>query len=194
VITGAFDLTGATADLLNTVLGGEDAFPALFGDDSYGVGEGTLGKRGFGAVAVEPGDQLGYPASHAPRNWLRVSGVLNCEIFGRPVEPGCLAGVLDSLPARQEAKRDAGVNRTRAKQRRARRSPVDAYATPGDNEGPLDRIELPKVPKLELSGLVPELGLPGPLAGRRGDTPRGQGGGGLAGQAIKGIINFLFKP
>ena len=55
--------TGATADLLNSVLGGEDAFPALFGDDSYGEGGGTLDKRGFGAVAVEPGDLPGYGAS-----------------------------------------------------------------------------------------------------------------------------------
>lgn len=94
IVTGPFDLTGATADLLNAVLGGEDAFPALFGDDSYGVGEGTLGKRGFGAVAVEPGNLPGYPDSHADRNWLRVSAVINCEVFGVPVEPGCLANLL----------------------------------------------------------------------------------------------------
>lgn len=102
VVTGLFDLVGATADLLNSVLGGEDAFPALFGDDSYGVGEGTLGKRGFGSVAVEPGNLPGYPASHEPRNWLRVSAVINCEVFGVPVRPGCLAEVLTTL--RAEAK------------------------------------------------------------------------------------------
>jgi virulence factor Mce-like protein len=102
VVTGSFDLVGATADLLNSVLGGEDAFPALFGDDSYGEGEGTLGKRGFGAVAVEPGDLPGYPASHAPRNWLRVSAVINCEVFGVPVHPGCLAEALSSLRAKQK--------------------------------------------------------------------------------------------
>jgi virulence factor Mce-like protein len=94
VITGPFDLTGAVADLLNAVLGGEDAFPALFDDDSYGEGEGTLGKRGFGSVAVEPGNLPPYPAGHADRNWLRVSAVMNCEVFGVPVEPGCLARVL----------------------------------------------------------------------------------------------------
>ena len=103
VVTGAFDLVGATADLLNSVLGGEDAFPALFGDDSYGEGEGTLGKRGFGSVAVEPGDLPGYPASNAPRNWLRVSAVINCEVFGAPVKPGCLLDVLNSLRSQQKA-------------------------------------------------------------------------------------------
>ena len=97
MVTGLFDLVGATADLLNSVLGGEDAFPALFGDDSYGEGEGTLGKRGFGSVAVEPGNLPGYPASHEPRNWLRVSAVINCEVFGVPVKPGCLTEALSSL-------------------------------------------------------------------------------------------------
>jgi phospholipid/cholesterol/gamma-HCH transport system substrate-binding protein len=191
VITGAFDLTGATADLLNTVLGGEDAFPALFGDDSYGVGEGTLGKRGFGAVAVEPGDLLGYPASHAPRNWLRVSGVFNCEIFGRPVEPGCLAGVLEGLPGRSEAERSRDADRARERQRRERSEPARAYAQPSEG-GLLDEIALPKVPKLDLSALVPQLDLPGPLGEPRQDDPS-RGRGGLAG-GIKGIIDFLFKP
>lgn len=102
VVTGSFDLIGATADLLNSVLGGEDAFPALFGDDSYGEGEGTLGKRGFGSVAVEPGDLPGYPASNAPRNWLRVWAVINCEALGAPVRPGCLLDVLNSLRAEQK--------------------------------------------------------------------------------------------
>lgn len=100
VVTGSFDLVGATADLLNSVLGGEDAFPALFGDDSYGEGEGTLGKRGFGAVAVEPGNLPGYPANHEPRNWLRVSAVINCEVFGVPIRPGCLTEALTSLRAK----------------------------------------------------------------------------------------------
>ncbi len=103
VVTGSFDLIGATSDLLNSVLGGKDAFPALFGDDSYGHGEGTLGKRGFGSVAVEPGDLPGYPSSWKPRNWLRVSAVINCEVFGVPVHPGCLTEALSSLRAKQRA-------------------------------------------------------------------------------------------
>jgi len=127
IITGPFDLSGATADLLNSVLGGEDAFPALFGDDSYGeAGAGTLEAAGFGAVAVEPGNIPGssYGADHADRTWLRVSAIINCEVFGLPVRPGCLAdaisgasgaptrkgsslgdlkGVRDSLPERGDA-------------------------------------------------------------------------------------------
>jgi ABC-type transporter Mla subunit MlaD len=108
VVTGSFDLVGATADLLNSTLGGEDAFPALFGDDSYGEGEGTLGKRGFGAVAVEPGNLPGYGAEHEPRNWLRVSAVINCEALGAPIRPGCLLDVLNSL--RAEARSEDGTD------------------------------------------------------------------------------------
>ncbi len=111
VVTGLFDLTGATADLLNSVLGGKAAFPALFGDDSYGHGSGTLGQRGFGSVAVEPGDLPGYPSSWEPRNWLRVNAIINCEVFGVPIHPGCLTEALSSLRAKQQAQtaaNDAG--------------------------------------------------------------------------------------
>ena len=45
-------------------------------------------------MAVEPGNLPGYPESHADRRWLRVSAVFNCEVFGVPVEPGCLADVI----------------------------------------------------------------------------------------------------
>ena len=122
VVTGSFDLIGATADLLNSVLGGKDAFPALFGDDSYGHGQGTLGKRGFGSVAVEPGDLPPYPSSWKPRNWLRVSAVINCEVFGVPVKPGCLTEALSSLRAKQRARTRAttrsGPTPSRTRRRR----------------------------------------------------------------------------
>ena len=138
VVTGAFDLVGATADLLNSVLGGEDAFPALFGDDSYGEGEGTLGKRGFGAVAVEPGDLPGYPASNAPRNWLRVSAVINCEVFGVAGRAGLPARSAELAAGRAEGvgREGEGEARRDARRRgegRPRREPAGAArpARPG---------------------------------------------------------------
>ncbi len=190
VITGAFDLTGATADLLNTVLGGEDAFPALFDDDSYGEAGGTLNRRGFGAVAVEPGDLLGYGEQHARRNWLRVSGVFNCEIFGAPVKPGCLTDVLESLRRGQRAERD-DRNRAAGSKNSARRTDVNAYApSPSAASGLPGPIELPKIPQLDLSAFAPQLGLPG--LGDPAD-PRGGVGRGAA-RVLEDIVDFLFKP
>lgn len=184
VVTGAFDLTGATADLLNTVLGGEDAFPALFGDDSYGVGEGTLGKRGFGAVAVEPGDLPGYPAAHADRNWLRVSAVINCEVFGRPVEPGCLAEVVaDGAPTKAAAKKRSV---------RGKRGPLSGAGSAEGSQkraGP-KRSEVPGLPTipelLEGAGGAAEGLLPG--KGNRGRS----GGAGDARGALEDVVDFLF--
>ena len=178
VITGPFDLTGATADLLNAVLGGEDAFPALFGDDSYGEGQGTLGKRGFGAVAVEPGNLPGYPAEHEPRNWLRVSAVINCEVFGAPIEPGCLADVLSgATPLPVSARGDSRID-----------SAVEGRAGLGGAQGGGDQdagqpqapsggggkggdvvppsVEIPNLPELKLPGLGKDL--LGPRLGKLG--------------------------
>ncbi len=67
-------------------------------------------------MAVQPGDLPPYPAEHANRNFLRVSAILNCGIFGVPIEPGCLADVIADgglpFPARS-AERTAPPERGR---------------------------------------------------------------------------------
>lgn len=181
IVTGPFDLTGATAELLNSVLGGEDAFPALFGDDSYGEGEGTLGKRGFGAVAVEPGNLPGYPESHAPRNWLRISAVLNCEVFGAPVEPGCLADVLESgspLPT-------PVAGRRRAQEAADARDAIAGGRPGGGQDGPRGEVPQPPAPSGGGSGKPKAPGPPLPdLPGL--ELPKLGGGRGVA-----DLLDFL---
>jgi hypothetical protein len=109
VVTGPFDLGPALSNLLTGVLGDSHTFAALFGDDSGGKGKGTLEREGLGAVSVEPANQPGYPAGFADRRMVRITGVLNCESFGLPVKPGCLAGALTA--ARRSEARAAGGGR-----------------------------------------------------------------------------------
>ncbi len=40
------------------------------------------------------GNQPSTPNFDESRTWLRAAGVLTCEMFGRPVQPGCLAEYL----------------------------------------------------------------------------------------------------
>ena len=132
VVTGPFDLAPAISNLLTSVLGDENTFAGLFGDDCRGVGPGTLGKHGLAAAGIEPGNQLGYPAEHADRNFLRVSVVLNCEVFGLPVAPGCLAEAL-------RAARRASGTRGEARPRRGRSAAApadDVDPEPGDDDPP----------------------------------------------------------
>lgn len=181
VVTGAFDLTGATADLLNAILGGEDALPALFDDDSYGEGGGTLNKRGLGAVAVEPGNQDGYPAEHAERNFLRVSAIINCETFGQPVGPGCLDDVL--LPLKSGTQ---GAGSKDDSRKRSVADPGTGSAGPSGLPLPgLPAVPNPELPRLDLP--KPDLGLP-----NLGDKP-GKGGGKAAQQAVDDLLDFLLR-
>ncbi|MEA2348883.1 MAG: phospholipid/cholesterol/gamma-HCH transport system substrate-binding protein [Thermoleophilaceae bacterium] len=108
VVTGPFDLGPALSNLLTGVLGDSHTFGALFGDDSNGKGKGTLERSGLGAVSVEPANVPGYPAGFADRRMTRITGVLNCESFGLPVKPGCLAGALTAA-RRAEAKTASGA-------------------------------------------------------------------------------------
>jgi len=88
VVTGPFDLAPAVSNLVRGILGSDTTFDAFFG--------APVSQRGFGAIAVEPGGQPGYPAGY-DRNFLRISAVVNCEAFGVPIEPGCLAGAIANL-------------------------------------------------------------------------------------------------
>jgi len=95
VVTGAFDLAPAVSNLLKGILGGPETIKGFFGDDKNGGPETREGFGfGLGAVATEPGNQPGYPADWADRNFIRVTAVLNCESFGGKPGPGCLDGLL----------------------------------------------------------------------------------------------------
>ncbi len=186
VVTGVFDFTAAASDLINSVLGGtgdpnnDGAFPALFDDDSYGVpGEGTLSRRGFGAVAVQPGDLPPYPPEHANRRFLRVSAILNCAIFGVPIEPGCLANVISGggfpFPFR------ARNSRT-----------LKEVAEGSDGGDDRSSAGVPESP----SSALPDVTLPGvdDLLGsldRRGERTRGKGKRGKDGAALGDLLDFL---
>ena len=181
VVTGVFDFVGAASELINSVLGGtgdpenDGAFPALFDDDSYGDPDaGTLGRRGFGAVAVQPGDLPNYEPEHANRNWLRVSAILNCGIFGAPTEPGCLADVISGggfpFPLKSEARR---------------RSHRSAGGTPqggGESGAPAPKA-LPKLTLPELDDLLEGLG--------KGKGKPGKGGKGPSAGAVADVLDFL---
>ena len=95
VVTGSFDLAPALSNLLKGILGGDDTIKAFFGDEKNGGPESRPGYGfGLGAVASDPGNETGYPASWKNRNFIRVAGIINCETFGAPVAPGCLANLL----------------------------------------------------------------------------------------------------
>lgn len=185
VVTGPFDLAPAISNLLTGVLGDENTIRALFGDDSNGIGPGTLDRFGLGAISVEPGNQPGYPAENANRNFVRISAVLNCTMFGVPVEPGCLQSVIG--PRRRAEARDVKATGSDG----IRRAPDPAGdTTPGTPDPP------PRPPGIDdpLGGLddvirdVPSL----PDRGRR---PGGGGsGGGSRGQATQDLLDFLFGP
>ena len=140
VVTGPFDLAPATSNLLTGVLGDENTIKALFGDDSGGDGPGTLDRSGLGAVAVEPGNQPGYPADHQNRNFVRISAVLNCTMFGVPVEPGCLTGVVLPRSQHEEADRKSGgiANKRDHDERPAGDLTPIAPAGPIDRGDPVD--------------------------------------------------------
>ena len=192
VVTGLFDFTGAASELINSVLGGtgdpdnDGAFPALFDDDSYGVpGEGTLGRRGFGAVAVQPGDLPPYPAEHANRNFLRVSAILNCGIFGVPIEPGCLADVIADPPipfplrAAERARHPGGDAAAPSPSRPEGGGPAGGAGAPGP----------PALP--DLGDLLGALGGSSPAGGGKGKDSGGTKGGAPSSGAVNDLLDFL---
>ncbi|MDQ3572427.1 MAG: hypothetical protein M3383_06150, partial [Actinomycetota bacterium] len=143
----------------------------------------------LGAIAVEPGNQAGYPAEHEDRHFMRISAVLNCEVFGVPVEPGCLAGALAAArrgdaPAGDPGER-SGAKRA-ATSGRPRNRPVTPFVPP---------IEAPGAGRLDLSDLLD----PGRLRkgiddirnnlGRRG--PGGAPKRPAAGGNLSDLLDFL---
>lgn len=191
VVTGSFDLAPALSNLLKGILGGDDTIKAFFGDERNGGAEDRPGFGfGLGAVASEPGDQPGYPGNWQDRNFVRVSAILNCQAFGAPIRPGCLA---DLLAAREK--------RSRQPKEREPDRPQPQPSSPGLPQLPTP--ELPDLPKAlvillpslsdipilsktldELPRLLPSLDL----------RPGGAGaGGGDGGSEVKSLLDFLLK-
>ncbi|HEY8466145.1 MAG TPA: MlaD family protein [Solirubrobacterales bacterium] len=179
VLTGPFDLVPALSNLLTGVLGDENLIKALFGDDSGGVGEGTLDNWGFGAVTVEPANQLLYPGDHALRRMARLSVVLNCEVFSVEVKPGCLADVLDSFRGRTRA-RAGGEPSSAPAQARQRAA----------TESPADGLVLPKPSAPAPAG---DRGKRGSGRGEQAPEPQPPKPSGLGG-AVKSLLDFLLGP
>lgn len=203
VVTGAFDLAPAISNLLTGVLGDNNTIKALFGDDSFvgfeeqgdpdGDGTpGTLDGYGLGAVAVEPGNQAGYPAEHEDRHFLRISAVLNCEMFGVPVEPGCLTGVLGA--ARQA---NARKGQTEARGGAQRKPSIDE---PGGSSI-VPPIDVPGVGSVDLNDLIdPDRLGKGIDDIRKSLDDLGKGLGGRkegappeAGQGLNDLLDFLLE-
>lgn len=96
VFTAPFDLTAAVGGLLNSLIGQPKLIPALFGADADGDTSSSLfgNDVGLGSLAVERGNQSGYPNNDPERRFLRAVAVPTCETFGVPIAPGCLLDVI----------------------------------------------------------------------------------------------------
>ena len=195
VVTGPFDLAPAISNLLTGVLGDEHTIGGLFGDDSGGTGPGTLDRAGLGAVSVEPGNQEGYPPDHDPRNFFRISAVLNCTMFGVPVEPGCLEGIV--APRRAAGAGDAAKRRgdkpdgSPAADPRGEGGGPGGPGLPGDLPDDLGDVIDPDNGKKPGDILGDGIKLPG-----LGEIKLGKGDGKKdpGSQATNDLLDFLFKP
>lgn len=183
VVTGPFDLAPAVSNLLTGVLGDASTIKALFGDDSGGVGEGTLDGFGLGAVTVEPGNQPGYPASNENRNMFRISAVFNCTMFGVPVEPGCLT---DILSPRRAKSRDASAGASGSGDSGGGEPPAPE---PPEIPDILPGVETPNTGLDDINKLLDDVG--GQLGLKGG---KGKPGGGKAGKPMEDLLDFLFTP
>lgn len=186
VVTGAFDLAPATSNLLTGVLGDENTIKGLFGDDSGGVGPGTLDRFGLGAVSVEPGNQPGYPASNVNRNMFRISAVLNCTMFGVPVEPGCLTAIIG--PRRRDAELNGAGGSRGGGGGNGGGGPGggDSPTPPAEGSDPRDPLSLGDI----LDDALPNL----PGIGNGGNGGKGKGGNKPSDDATQDLLDFLFKP
>jgi virulence factor Mce-like protein len=100
VFTAPFDLTAGIGGLLDSLLGDPVLLKSLFSADTYGgmVPGDASDDVGLGAIGVELGTQIGYPADYDPeRRFVRAVAVPSCESLGAPIERGCLLDVLTGL-------------------------------------------------------------------------------------------------
>ena len=182
IVTAPFSLAGGVGDLLKSLVGSKAVLELLFGADAYGEGPGRYDDIGLGAIAVERGDQPGYPADTDPdRRFVRAVGVMTCETFGLKIAPGCLLDALaaarrrGSGPTERIREQLRGLGEARSQGGGGDRGDgpsADAGPAPGGNEGPGNggKPGLPGVgdpldglPELPGPPPTPELPGPGPL-------------------------------
>ncbi len=164
VLTAPFELAGGVDELLRTLLGNEDVLKLLFGADAYGQAPGNADDVGLGAIGVETGAQLGYENSDPARNFLRAVVVPSCELFGRPIKPGCLSEAVDLLSSQRDRDRKEG------------REPLPLPAMPQAPPTILD----------DAAGSPPQVGgMPLPQVPGPGGPPPTQ-------ETITSLLDFLF--
>jgi phospholipid/cholesterol/gamma-HCH transport system substrate-binding protein len=204
-LTAPFDLAAGAGGLLDILLGDPALIQSLFGADAYGQGPSKDDDVGLGSLAVELGTQDGYPGNDPERRFLRAKPVLNCEVFGLPIEPGCLLDFLSNLSAPQ-------TDRAAAPDGPAASGPATQApdAGGGGSDRPrklperirnlLDKTGLTLKQLLDQTGLtLKQLLKPGGLAGLLGGGAGGGGGGGggAGGQGadpVGDLLDFLFGP
>jgi virulence factor Mce-like protein len=203
-LTAPFDLAAGAGGLLDTLLGDPALMRALFGADAYGQGPSKADDVGLGSLAVELGTQDGYEGNDPARRFLRAKPILNCEVFGLPIEPGCLGDFLSNL----SSSRATPDSRSQPDQAGAGRgAPPPGGAGDGDRPRKLpDRIrELLDQTGLTLKQLLDQTGLtikqllkPGDLGSvLNASGGAGAGGGGRGGQGgdpVGDLLDFLFGP
>jgi len=190
-LTAPFDLAAAIGGLLDSLLGDPTLLKSLFSAETYGGVEpgDNSDDIGLGAVAVETGNQPGYPSGYdRERHLIRSVAIPSCEVFGVPIRPGCLLTVLDGLlrePARGDDVRSPG----------AQGGPGDASDADAGGEGG----QGPQAPGNPLGQLEDELGLDlglGEVGENLNQTLEelglsGQSGGGQDPKAVEDLLDFL---
>ena len=176
VVTGPFDLAPAISNMLRGVLGEDETIEVLFNE-----------KFGLGAAASEPGNQMGYPAEHKDRRFLRTTMVLNCEGFGVPVRPGCL---LDALGAMRARDGDRGSRRKRSSKRR-RRDTGKREGRGGSAGATEQRAPAAPGPSSPVSPTLPQLpSVPLPAPPTPPDDP-GKPSDPAPDEAVRDLLDFL---
>ena len=188
VLTAPFDIAGAAGKLLSTLLAQRDVIRSLFGADGYGRGPRSRDDVGLGAIAVERGNQLGYPQGYDPeRYFLRADPVPSCEMFGLPIRPGCLEEALAAsrpAPAAGPSPR-GGASRPAPAPRAAQ---LRAHpALPPVISRPAQRLA---------NRLRDLLGGRGPLGRHRPPHQRRGGDGGKGGAlgGLRDLLGYVLRP
>jgi phospholipid/cholesterol/gamma-HCH transport system substrate-binding protein len=178
VLTAPLDLAAGIGGLLDTLMGDPTLIKALFGADGYGVGPSRLDDVGLGAVGVELGTQPFYGDYDPERRFLRAKPVLNCEVFGLEISPGCLQEFLAGDP---EEGKDARVRRSGA---------VAEQARDGEPATPAQGPPSPATPSQSgQGGPLDDLLGQGNGGGNDGGGPGGAAPGGA--NAVEDLLDFL---
>ncbi len=197
VLTAPFDLAAGIGGLLDSLIGDPTLIKSLFSADTYGGTEpgDNSDDVGLGSVAVETGEQLGFPDEYdRERHVIRSVAIPSCEAFGVPIAPGCLATVLEALREPAGAA-DGGGSGGGSDGAGGGDDTGDSPSTPGPDEGgggsALDELE----DELGIDLGLGELGegLNETLEGLGIQNP-GAGGQAPNANAVQDLLDFLLRP